>query len=99
MQSVSLVEARIIDYLRDGMRCDPYDCGTVLEEIRHLARVGGYTLGPRFAQSGLGSGPEARVAASIVARALGMSGTETTEYTLRTHVDSWLRRRPQKGKF
>jgi len=92
----SLVEAKVRDYLRDCMRCGPVECGTVLVNMRSVARMSGFALDDRFANAGLGAGPEARVASAIVQLALGGGGVETPEYTIRSQVDRWLRTTPAR---
>jgi hypothetical protein len=93
----SLVEAKVKDYLIQRLRYNPHACGTVVEHMRSLARVAGYDLDERFRRANLGAGPEARVASGIVDLALGGGGCETPEYTIRMHVDDWIRRNPVKG--
>ena len=95
----SLVEAKVMDFLRYWLHYDPYDCGTLLEQMRSLARMSGHQLDHRFARAGLGAGPEARVAAGIVDLALGGGGCETSDYTIRTHINDWLTKNPQKGRI
>jgi len=93
----SIVETRIRDFLRYDLHCKPYDCGTIVECIAHLAQAAGYDLDESFAHAGLGAGPEARVASAIVDRALGGGGCETSEYAMRTEISRWIRSHPRKG--
>lgn len=93
----SLLEAKIREYLINSMKLNPYHAGTVVTHMRGLARMAGHELNDRFRTAGLGAGPEARVAASIVDRALLGSGAETPDYTVRMHVDDWIRSNPIKG--
>jgi hypothetical protein len=93
----AIVEAEIRDYLIHRLHYDPYDCGTVLECMRSLARMAGHDLDDRFAFASLGAGPEARVASAITDLSLGGGGCETSEYTIRSQVREWLTRNPRKG--
>lgn len=93
----SLVQARIRDYLKYKLAMNPYDCGAVVARIRELARAAGYGLDERFAYAGLSSGPEGRLASAIVARALGKSGTATSEHDVRLAVERWIRQKPAMG--
>lgn len=93
----SLVEAKVKDFLINRLHYDPYQCGTVVECMRQFARIAGHGLDERFRHSGLGSGPEGRVAAGIVDQALGGGGCETSMYETRMHIDEWIRRHPAKG--
>ena len=93
----SLAEAKIKEYLVDRLHYDPYDCGTIVECMLNLARLTGHGLDDRFRHAGLGAGPEARIAACLVDRALLGGGCETTEYALRQHIDDWLMHNPPKG--
>lgn len=95
----SLVEAKVYDYLRIWLRLNPNDCGTVVQQMRAQAMAAGHELDARFAASGLGVGPEARTAASIVERALLGGGCETSDYTIRNEIQKWLRTNPVKGKY
>lgn len=93
----SLVEAKVKDTLVHRFHYNPYDCGTILECMRSLATAAGYDLDERFRHAGMSSGPEGRIAAGIVDLALMGGGCETTEHTIRMHVDDWIRRNPSKG--
>lgn len=93
----SIVEAKIRDFLRYDLHCRPYDCGTIIECITSLARMAGHDLDEGFAHAGLGAGPEARVAAAIVDRALGGNGCETSDYAIKTEISRWIRSHPRKG--
>jgi hypothetical protein len=94
----SVVEAKVNDLLTNELHYRPHDCGTVIEHIRDLARVAGHDLDERFAQAGLGAGPEARVASAIVEFALGGGGRETPEDAMRTEINRWIRINPRKGR-
>ncbi len=95
----SIVEAKVADFLQNWLRYDPNDSGTVLEQIRALARVSGFELDERFARAGMAAGPEGRVASRIVGRALRRRGNGTTEYAMRKEIDAWLRGNTSKGRF
>jgi len=94
----SLVEAKVKDFLTHAFHYDPYQCGAVLYNIRELARASGYALDARFARAGLAAGPEGAVAATVVERALGGTGSATSEYALRSMIDGWVRRTAPKGR-
>lgn len=95
----SLVEARIGDYLINRLHCNYYDCGTILECMRSLARVSGFTLDEPYRFAGLGAGPEARIASGIVDLALMGGGAETSEYAIRSQIRDWLIKNPRKGRI
>ncbi len=93
----SIVEAQIRNYLVTEMRYPLYDTGTILDHMRSLARMSGHELDERFAQAGLGAGPEARIASRLVDYAMvGGGGTETPESDIRKQVNDWLLRRPRR---
>jgi hypothetical protein len=94
----SIVEARIKDFLQYDLHYRAYDCGTIVECMNDLARMAGYDLDDQFARAGLGAGPEARIAAGIVDRALGGGGCETSDYAIRTEINRWVRSHPRKGR-
>ncbi|MHC4063350.1 MAG: hypothetical protein ACYSUQ_07370 [Planctomycetota bacterium] len=93
----SIEEAKVRAYLQYELHYDPYECGTIIYCIRSLARMAGHDLDHRFAHTGLGAGPEARVASGILDLALGGGGCETAMYTIRTEIDRWLRTTGPKG--
>ncbi len=93
----SIDEANVRNYLRYRLQYDPYECGSIVYNIRSLARMAGHDIDHRFAHAGLGAGPEARIAAGIVDLALGGGGCETSMYTIRQEIDRWLRVTPPKG--
>ena len=93
----AVVEARIRNYLVSEMHYPFYDTGTILDHMRSLARMAGHELDERFAQAGLGAGPEARIASRLVDYALvGGGGTETPEPAIRIQVKDWLMRHPRR---
>lgn len=94
----SLVDARIERFLIQRLHCPWHDIGTVLERMRTLARVGGFDLDSRFAGAGLAAGTEARVAASIVNRALGAASVPVPEDVMRQWVARWTRTLRPKGR-
>lgn len=87
----SIVEARVKNFLSNWMQLSPLECGTITRQIRKLALVSGHDLDDRFAGSGLGSGPEASVASTIVDRATLGGGCSTSDYEVRAHCNKWLR--------
>ena len=93
----AITEAKVKDYLISHWHYNPYDCGTILECMTSLARTGGGELADEFAFAGLGAGPEARVASSIVDRALLGGGCQTSEYEIRAQINEWVRRFRRKG--
>jgi len=93
----SLVQAKVTAFLRNRFQIDPVECTTVLRKIRELARAAGYGLDAQFAGAGLGSGPEGRVASSIVERALGGGGSATSEKDIRLTLERWIRNSPPVG--
>ena len=95
----SIVEAKLKGYLRNRLGCDPYQCGSILFNVRKLARNAGHALDHRFANAGLSAGPEARVASSIVDHALGGgSGSSTSPYEMKKMIDRWMRTTAPKGR-
>ncbi len=94
----SIVEEELRMYLVNRLHYDPYQCGTILEVMRALARMAGHDFDHRFRHAGLGAGPEARVAAGLVDLAMGGGGCETSPYTIRKHIDDWLLKNPAKGR-
>ena len=94
----SIVEAKVKDFLQYGLRCRPYDCGTIVECITGLARMAGYDVDEQFARAGLAAGPEARVASGIVDRALLGGGGEVSDYAMQTEIKHWVRSHARKGR-
>ncbi len=93
----AIVEAKVKDVLTNRWHYNQRDCGTILECMNALASAGGGTLDDQFSQAGLGAGPEARVASTIVDLALLGNGCQTSEYEIRMHVNDWIRRHRRKG--
>ena len=94
----SLVEERVKGFLRNQLRCEPYDCGAILFNMRTAARVAGYGLDRKFGFAGLSAGPEANVASFVVDRALGGgSGSAVDQYVLKQTLDRWVRTTQQMG--
>ena len=89
------VAARVKTFLGQGLKYDPSQCNAIMGKITSLARLAGYDLDYRFAQAGLGAGPEARLASRLITYSVvGSRGTETTEYEIRRAVENWLRQKP-----
>jgi hypothetical protein len=88
----SIVEVKVDDFLRSQFHLRPYQRQAIIAKISELARMAGHDLDERFADAGLGAGPEARVASRIVARALGEEGSETSDYEIGQEIRGWLRR-------
>lgn len=88
-----LVEEYVRMFLRTTFHLDLAQVNVVLERMSEAARVGGYDLDDRFAEAGLGAGPEARVAAAIVARSLvgGGGGDPVDEAEMHDTISRWLR--------
>ena len=86
----SIVEAKVADYLRNELLCDPYQVGNAVGQIRSLARMAGYGVDQRFGSASLGAGPEARIASAIVNRATGGGGGETSAYAIRQQLERWV---------
>ena len=94
----SIVEAKVKQFLRTSFHRDPHECGAICHNIRTLARKGGYDLDYRFGRAGLAAGPEASIAASIVACALGIGGeAATSAYAVQRMIDHWVRTTPSMG--
>lgn len=94
----STAVARIKRYLIDKLRCDHQNIGAILFNMRQLAQMSGHELDERFAGAGLGAGPEARIAAEIVDRALGGGGGScSTEHQLKLMTDRWVRETKPMG--
>ncbi|MCK4660644.1 MAG: hypothetical protein KAV82_14070 [Phycisphaerae bacterium] len=93
----SIDEAKVMGFLRYRLNYDPYEVGTIIYNMRDLARMAGHALDHRFGGAGLGAGPEARIACGIVELALGGGGCETSMYTIRQEIARWLRTTPPKG--
>jgi hypothetical protein len=92
-----IVEAKVKGYLRNHLNVPAYNCGAIVTKIRALAKVSGHAMDDRFAGSGLGSGPEGRVASAIVERALGGGGSATAEKDIRIALERWVRKSPPRG--
>ena len=95
----SVVAARVRTYLEKKLHRDVYECGTILRVMRSVAQVGGFDVDRRFAGAGLAAGPDARIAADIVGRAMcGSSGAATSEWAIKTTLDRWVERNPTAGR-
>jgi hypothetical protein len=93
----SIDEAKVRTYLEYGLRYDPYQTGTVLYNMTSLARAAGHEIDRRFANAGLGAGPECRVASGIASLALGGSGCGASIYAIRKEIARWLETTSAKG--
>jgi len=93
----SIIEAKVKSYLRNRLHCNPNDCGAIIHKMRGLARMAGHGLNVGFGHAGLGAGPEASIASSIIARALGRGGSATAEHAIRIAIDKWIRTSPPMG--
>lgn len=94
----SNVEAKVKALLQNWFHLKDHDCGTVVDLVMAHARVAGFDLDRRFAEAGLGAGPESRVASRLVGRSLLAMGDETSDYEIRKTLESWLRLTPRKGR-
>lgn len=91
----AMLVARVKTFLGSELHYDPYQCNAVIGKMAALARMAGHGLDGRFAQAGLGAGPEARLASRLVTYStVGSRGTETTEYEIRRTLEKWLHERP-----
>ncbi|UCE58248.1 MAG: hypothetical protein JSU63_12485 [Phycisphaerales bacterium] len=94
----SIAEAKLKKFLQNKFKYLPNDCRAACFNIRRLAHKGGFQVDHRFAQSGLAAGPEASVAAGIVAHALGFGGGgATADYTMKATIDLWIRTTASTG--
>lgn len=93
----SVVDAKIVDYLKLTWHYRPDQCGTILDHMQTLARVAGYDLDERFASASLAAGPEASIAAGIVGRALNKGGSAISDYAIRTQTEAWLHTLPSRS--
>lgn len=91
----STLEAKISEYLKLNMHYTPVDSAAIIDQVVTKARTAGYAIDERFAHAGLTAGPECKGASRLVARALGMSGDETSEYALKKELDAWVRAAPK----
>ena len=44
----TFVEERVKGFLKNQLKCDPYDCGAILFKMRTAARVAGHDLDRKF---------------------------------------------------
>lgn len=84
------LEQKVWHYLRERLGFSPLECDTVQHHIKNVARAGGYDVDHRFAEAGLGSGPEARVASGIVKYASGEGGIPLCDHEMKRTVAYWL---------
>lgn len=90
----NIAETKVESFLRNRLQFQPHECRVAVGKVRALARAAGHDVDHTFAHAGLGSGPEGRLASSLVQRALGGGGSAVTEQELKTVVQRWLRQSP-----
>ena len=94
----SIVQEKVKHFLLRKLFRDHYECGAITAQVTRLAQMAGYDLDQRFADSGLASGPEARVAAAIVAKSIGTGGGgSTSPYEMTNMINTWVRTKPRMG--
>lgn len=94
----AVVLARLKTYLGHYLHYQPYEANAIVSKVRALARTAGHDIDFRFANAGLGAGPEGRLASRLITYSLvGSHGTETTEYEVRKQIHLWLLKKP--GQF
>jgi hypothetical protein len=94
----SLVEARVRTFLTTRLHRDAYEGGAIMFNIRKLSRVAGHDTDRRFAQAGLATGPDARVASAIVDQATGGGGGgAVSHYEMNQTIDRWVQKTPPMG--
>ena len=95
----SVVQAKIRRYLQERLGCRPTDCGAVMFNMCNAAQMAGHDLNERFAEAGLGAGPDAAVASGIVKRAIGSGGgSPVTDEIIKTTVRRWIRTTRKVGR-
>lgn len=94
----SIVEAKVRGYLKDRLQRKSTDCGAIVFNMRSHAQAAGHGLDDGFGGAGLAVGPDARVASSIVGRALGSSGDAVTENLMNKTIDRWVATTPPMGQ-
>lgn len=90
----SIVETKIRDHLKSWLHYQPTQINAILHCMRNLARTAGHELDERFANCGLGAGPECNVASALVDRALMGGGTSLSDHEIRAHCEKWIRETP-----
>ncbi len=94
----SIAEAKVKRFLTNRFHHSPHECGAICYNVNKLARKGGFDLNDRFARSGLAGGPEARIAAAVVAHALGTGGgAATSQYDMQNQLNRWVLTTPGMG--
>lgn len=94
----SLVEAEVRTFLRNRLFRDAYECGAIMFNIRNCAQVAGHDTDRRFAQAGLSTGPDSRVASAIVDAATGGGGgNSVSHYEMTAQIDRWVLKTPPMG--
>lgn len=95
----AIVEARVSSYVHNRWQYQPAECDRALTRMRELARVAGYDLDSRFGRAGLAAGPDARVAAGMVNRALGAGGgSVVSDFVMKSTLERWLRTAPSRRR-
>lgn len=88
----SLVIARVKTFLAKVLRRKQDEFGAILFNMRAAAQSCGHDLDGDFGGKGLAVGPDARVASSIVDRALGRGGGDpVTDSIMNKTIDKWVR--------
>jgi hypothetical protein len=87
----SIVEGKVRLYLQQVLGYDQVQAGTILHCMRNLGRCAGFDVDARLGQAGMAAGPEGRIASAIIDRALIGGKPESTDYQIRTQIETWLR--------
>jgi hypothetical protein len=96
----AIAEARVRNYLISDLHYSPLQAGTIIFNMRALAKAGGHDLDEEFGFAGLGAGPEARVASGIMRVAqTSHSEWETPEYNIKKEINLWLLKTPLKSNL
>ena len=90
----SNVETRLKQYLRKRFQYQPVQAGTLVYLLRNTARVTGHDLDQSFAGIGLAAGAQAKIAAEVCGRALGLGTYTAAERVVKKHLDELLRKHP-----
>lgn len=85
----SIVDSRIAQYLKNELHLDPMQVGSVIAQIRSLAKMAGFGVDRQFASAGLRAGPEARIAAAIVGLATGDTSAGISTYAIKKQIEIW----------
>jgi hypothetical protein len=94
----SIVEEKVKLFLVNRLKRPVTECGAILFNMRSLAKTAGFGLNAYFGQAGLAAGPDARVAAGVVNRALGGGGGDVVAEGMMNRVlDRWVLTTPGMG--